>query len=162
VAVTHESQAKRELRAFSSRRKFRSFLVNDQNLRLARRSLRPARPEVARAASGDVTIGPFQGAVFWEHAGMSGNSLWKRSGSGQVRSLRGECMVRDFWGFCRSSWNDKISSLQTTTSAALVCEHDNFQGVCAYVAPHLNASWITTPNMPFGFWNDRISSLCMY
>ena len=118
-------------------------------------------------------------AQFWVDS-FSGDKLDKdvtSSGAGFETDL--SKLGRDCWVFgCSNNWNNVISSIDTTGGGqqgayVIVWTNANLQGNCLLIPPgkkvadlrHFWArSWWTQDvySVPFGFWNDNISSFAVY
>jgi hypothetical protein len=56
-------------------------------------------------------------------------------------------------GLFGGNWNDKISSLGSTNTSCIYCEHINLEGSKLFLEPNKPVSQLSTLG-----WNDRISS----
>ena len=85
----------------------------------------------------------------FDDADYAGNWLWLAKGymwKDLTRVSRG--------GWFGGDWNDEISSLSSTNTSCIYCEHINLEGSKLFVGPN-------TPkhNLEVFGWNDRISSV---
>ena len=85
--------------------------------------------------------------TFYEHGNNTGGWLDVDAGAG-VSDLRSR---HTCWFWC-PNFNDRISSVETGGSAALLYEHINYSGEVLCVAPHMRV------DLPWN-WNDRVSSV---
>ena len=85
----------------------------------------------------------------FDDANYAGNWLWLAKGymwNDLTRVSRG--------GWLGGDWNDEISSLSSTNTSCIYCEHINLEGSKLFIGPN-------TPkhNLEIFGWNDRISSV---
>lgn len=93
-----------------------------------------------------VTWGQVQ---MFDDADYAGNWLWLAKGymwKDLTRVSRG--------GWFGGDWNDEISSLSSTNTSCIYCEHVNLEGSKLLVGPN-----IPKHNLSVFGWNDRISSV---
>jgi hypothetical protein len=96
-----------------------------------------------------VTWGQVQ---MFEDADYTGNWFWLAKGytwMDLTRVSRG--------GWFGGDWNDEISSLSSTNTSCMYCEHINLEGSKLLVGPST-----AKHNLEVFGWNDRISSVCNF
>jgi hypothetical protein len=96
-----------------------------------------------------VTRGQVQ---MFDDADYSGNWFWLAKGfmwKDLTRVSRG--------GFFGGDWNDAISSLSSTDTSCIYCEHINLEGSTLLLGPNK-----PIPHLSSLGWNDRISSVWNY